>query len=89
MASFKGAGRILRICPNAVQPCYVKLLSKWRGGVRSLLERHAAKEMVGRRLVTCSHAMEVQSTCGGAEGKLRGRRSRTAVSPWFFIEMKS
>lgn len=41
------------------------------------------------RLVTCSNAMEVQSTCGGAEDKLRGRRSSTAVSPWLFIEMKS
>lgn len=47
MASVKGAGRILRICLNAVQPRYVKLLSEWRGGVRSLLERYAAKELIG------------------------------------------
>lgn len=84
MASVKGAGRILRICLNAVQPCYVKLLSEWRGGVRSLLERYDRG-----RLVTCSNAMEVQSTCGGAEDKLRGGRSSAAVSPWLFIEMKS
>lgn len=54
IAEFKSGGSNLRVCLNAVQPCYVKLFSEWRGGMGELCSITAKKKerCTARQMIT-------------------------------------